>query len=104
MKQTIPPSTSYCGHCHRQLPVEAFYTDHNTNCPDRYCIACRKEISRIRYCESHSENKRYKYPVITNLTDGNLRIALILHAKQVVNESVARKRKLLHEVEYLHSL
>lgn len=104
MKKNNQKDISYCGHCHRELPVEAFYTDHSTQKPDRYCIACRKEISRTRYRELHSENKKHKYPVITEINDRQLRITLIKHALKTVNESLTRKQQQQRELDYLHDL
>ena len=104
MEKNIIKTTCYCGHCHRQLPADDFYLNSKTQTPDRYCIACRKEINRTRYRKSHCENGSCHYPVITDTTDAQLRMALIMNALRVVHESIERKRKRLCETEYLDDL
>ena len=89
MKQTLTPFVRTCHSCLRELPIEAFYVNRKTLIPD-YC--CKK-----RYLDSRSVNDIRTYPLITDIKDRTLRMELILHARQVVNESVARKRRRLWE-------
>lgn len=104
MQQNIEKNVRHCGCCHRPLPVEAFYIDKRTQLPDNYCKECRRSFSHNRYRSSQDtkagEEERQqacRYPVITRLADRPFRLLLILHAKQVVRESVERKRKRLKE-------
>ncbi len=99
MKQTFNNQTRICSRCHRELPLAAFYINKNTQHPDHYCKECRKTLSKSRNKNTLIVNDR-SYPVITRIADRSLRITLILHALQVVNESVARKRKQQREQEY----
>jgi len=46
----------------------------------------------LRRCTSF-ENKPVSYPVITEVKDPALRMLLILHARQVVAESISRKQE-----------
>lgn len=80
-----------CKHCLRSLPETEFYRmGQRLDC---YCKTCRRDISRKRRAGKVS-GRAVAYPVITQLTDRRERIALILHAKQVVRESMRRKRLL----------
>lgn len=80
----------------RELPHEAFYTNKRTGTLDNYCKECRKANTRkrrdLRRCTSF-ENKPVSYPVITEVKDPALRMLLILHARQVVAESISRKQE-----------
>ena len=49
MKQKLIPETSFCGCCRKELPLEAFYIEKNTQRPDRYCKECRRAASNVRY-------------------------------------------------------
>lgn len=97
MKQKLIPETSFCGCCRKELPLEAFYIEKNTQRPDRYCKECRRAASNMRYYHVQAAEHTHRYPVITETADRALRMALIMHAWQVVKESVARKRKRLRE-------
>lgn len=98
--KTIQKNTFYvCGCCKRSLSAAAFYLNKKTGTPDNYCKECRKSYSRKqrvvekRVIISHPE----EYPVITQTGDPVLRKELILHALQVVAESMARKKRKLAE-------
>lgn len=78
-------------------PIEAFYVNRKTLIPDYCCKACRSAACKKRYLDSRSVNDIRTYPLITDIKDRTLRMELILHARQVVNESVARKRRRLWE-------
>jgi hypothetical protein len=79
-----------------QTGAEAFYTNKRTGTLDNYCKECRKANTRkrrdLRRCTSF-ENKPVSYPVITEVKDPALRMLLILHARQVVAESISRKQE-----------
>ena len=102
MKTTLSLSTkqstssSICKSCKRELPLESFYMNKKTQSPDKYCKECRKANTRkrrdLRRCTSF-ENKPVSYPVITEVKDPALRMLLILHARQVVAESISRKQE-----------
>ena len=98
MKKNIENTSRTCGCCHKELPIEAFYINKSTQKPDNYCRECRKSATSHRYHNRKSSIK-YGYPVITQVTDPDLRMTLILHAWQCVNESIARKQRKLHEEE-----
>lgn len=104
MEQNITETTCYCGRCHRELPVGAFYMRRDTEHPDCYCIACRKEMNRTRYRESHIENAKRDYPVITDIADDTQRLSLIRHALRVIRENAARKRMKLRATDYMFDL
>lgn len=94
MEQTTKKNTRYCGCCHRELPLDAFYVlNKQTSSLDNYCKACRKELSNARYRRLTSESEPPGYPVITETADRELRMRLIENALQVVRASVLRKRK-----------
>ena len=102
MNQNFTMKTHVCGCCKRELPTEAFYMNKRTHKADGYCKECRKVNSRIRREQdknSHIVNNLRKYPIITEIRDRQSRMTLILHAQQVVNESIARKRRRIHESE-----
>ena len=96
MEPLMNQSLHICGCCKRQLPHEAFYTNKRTGALDNYCKECRKANTRkrrdLRRCTSF-ENKPVSYPVITEVKDPALRMLLILHARQVVAESISRKQE-----------
>lgn len=103
MNQFTSENTRTCGKCHQNLPLDAFYIIKKTHKPDCYCKECRATHTRMmrkkrRYPENVNATK--SYPVITKIEDREQRIRLICHAWQVVNESIARKRKRLREREY----
>ena len=87
MNQLLSNPTRICGKCHQELPCEAFYVSQKSQYRDCYCKKCRAESSRLRR----------KQLVITLVKNREVRIALIRHAKQVVSESIARKRRRLKE-------
>ena len=97
MEQTLNPNIRTCHSCLRELPIEAFYVNRKTLIPDYCCKACRSAACKKRYLDSRSVNDIRTYPLITDIKDRTLRMELILHARQVVNESVARKRRRLWE-------
>lgn len=99
MEKTIENNYRTCGCCHKELPIEAFYLNKRTQHADSYCKECRKSATNNRYRNRKYANSQYGYPVITQVTDPALRLSLILHAWQTVNESIARKRKKLREKE-----
>ena len=95
-------TTHYCGCCKRELPLDAFYFNTKKQRPDRYCKECRKASSRKQHrSDKYKQNVDIskEYPVITQIQDPEMRKQLILHALQVVEESIARKRKKEREQE-----
>ena len=83
MEPLMNQSLHICGCCKRELPHEAFYTNKRTGTLDNYCKECRKANTR----------KPVSYPVITEVKAPALRMLLILHARQVVAESISRKQE-----------
>lgn len=85
-----------CGSCKQELPQEAFYLNKKTQKQGNYCKECRKAASREHYtsdkCGKIEKNTR-QYPVITRIEDREVRRALILHALQMVAESIQRKKR-----------
>lgn len=103
MYQLIVTSTYVCGHCKRELPKEAFYFNQRKQCPDNYCKECRKRSSgkqRNNDQDFNFVNRKRMYPVITQISDSKLRMALIMQALQKIRESVEKKRKKQHEQEF----
>ena len=100
MNQLLSNPTRICGKCHQELPCEAFYVSQKSQYRDCYCKKCRAESSRLRRKQqphqSISDHPK-AYLVITLVKNREVRIALIRHAKQVVSESIARKRRRLKE-------
>ncbi len=100
MNQLLSNPTRICGKCHQELPCEAFYVSQKSQYRDCYCKKCRAESSRLRRKQQpHSSipDNPKAYLVITLVKNREVRIALIRHGKQVVNESIARKRRRLKE-------
>ncbi len=80
-----------CKRCLRWLPSGGFYrSGHRLDC---YCKTCRRDISHEQRAGRGSDGA-VTYPVITQVADRGERLALILHAKQVVRESMRQKRLL----------
>lgn len=98
MKQTLNLSVRTCHSCLRELPAEAFYVNRKTQAPDYCCKECRSAANKKHYFNSQSMNNPHIYPVITDIQDHVVRMKLILHARQVVKDSVARKRRRLWEM------
>ncbi|WP_455666295.1 hypothetical protein [Phocaeicola sp.] len=103
MKQEVTTSIKICGHCKRELPMEAFYFNRQRQCHDNYCKECRKLTSRKQRknenCFRYVNNEPH-YPVITKIGDAKLRMFLILQALQRVRESAAEKRRKQYEQEF----
>lgn len=98
MEQILAPTLHNCRNCMKKLPAEAFYLDKRTRQPESCCKECRRAAGRKRYIDSHFVNTTPpSIPIITDTQDRNLRLTLILHALQVVKESVIRKRRKLCE-------
>lgn len=98
-------ATSICANCKRELPLDSFYVNKTTFCPDKYCKECRKSISRRQYCNGKRSlsalSERPSYPVITQIEDRETRMQLILHALQVVRSLLERKKRRMLEEESL---
>ena len=100
MNQVLSEDTRVCGKCHRKLPFEAFYFNKKTQTPDCYCKKCHGECNRmVRKKNIHPQGTNHPrcYLVLTRIEDREQRLKLILHALQVVNESIARKRRRIRE-------
>lgn len=98
--KTLQETTLYvCGCCKRSLSSSAFYLNKKTGMPDNYCKECRKSYSRKQRTVEKRViiSRREEYPVITQTDDPVLRKELILHALQMVAESMARKKRKLAE-------
>lgn len=96
-----------CKNCQRELPLESFYFNKTTLCPDKFCKECRKSISRKQYSSGKitkaSLPEEHDYPVITEIGDRETRMQLIQHALEEVRLSMERKKKRVHEEEALLS-
>ena len=100
MNQLLSKQTRSWGKCHKALHCEAYYVSQKSQYRDCYCKKSRAESSRLRRKQQpHSSipDNPKAYLVITLVKNREVRIALIRHAKQVVNESIARKRRRLKE-------
>ena len=99
MNNLVSDQTQACGCDKRTVPISNFSVTRKTKV-DSYCKECRK----ARNSESYRTGKRGKlkrksYLVITEVSDRAVRIALIKNAIRLVNESVARKRRRLWEMD-----
>lgn len=96
-------STCLCRKCKRELPRDLFYVNKSTQSPDKYCKECRKLMSRRQYTNDKRTRPMFAdktpSPVITQISDRELRIKLILHALEVVRQSMARKKLRMQELE-----
>ncbi|MCI1681351.1 MAG: hypothetical protein LKI39_02215 [Bacteroides sp.] len=92
--------TRICGCCHKELSIDSFYVNKHTNLPDNYCKECRRSFSNLRYRYRQVTKKKPQYPVITEISDKDLRIKFLLNALDVVHRSIERKKKRLREEEY----
>ena len=100
MEQILTTTLHTCRYCLKELPAEAFYMDKRTQRPESCCKACRSAAYRKRYVDSHFVNVTSHTPLlITDIQDRTQRMTLILHALQVVKESVIRKRRKLIEAD-----
>lgn len=93
----------FCGCCKQKLPLAAFYINSKTQSPSNYCKECRKAVSRVKYDSDKGSQigpKARHYPVITQIEDPETRKVLLLHALQVVAESITRKRERDKKNEY----
>lgn len=99
------PSTGVCKNCERKLPIEFFYVNKHTQCPDKFCKECRKAFSRRQYNSGKRTRpispERTPYPVITEISDRELRMQLIFNALHVVQESMERKKRKVQAIEEL---
>ena len=104
MNQTSLSTARICGKCKQNLPLEAFYINKKTQCPDRYCKECRKQNNRSvqkGYARLRFVNEPKYHLVITRINDREVRLKLILHALHLVNESIARKQRKVREADFL---
>ena len=97
MEKKIDFSIRTCPSCLRELHVEDFYINRKTQAPDYICKDCRSAANKKRYLNSLPVNEARTYPVITDTQDRALRMELLLRARRLVNESIARKRRILRE-------
>lgn len=90
-------STRFCRKCKRELSRDFFYVSKSTQRPGKYCKECRKLMSRRQYTNDKRACPMFadKTPslVITQISDRELRIKLILHALEVVRQSMERNKK-----------
>lgn len=98
--KTTEKSTRICGFCHQELPIDSFYRNKQTNLPDSYCKECRKSISNVHYRDHLAAEKGLYYPVITDITDRDLRLKLIRHALEVVRLSIERRNRRRRDDDY----
>lgn len=99
METNFKNQTHTCSCCRRSLPRTAFYINKQTQRADRYCIECRKTLSRAKHQNSLAINVHHSL-VITDIKDPELRMNLIRHARLLVKISIERKNKKRREEEY----
>ncbi len=97
MKECNAPTLYVCTGCHRRLPAEAFYFNKSQQRLDHYCRECRKGFNALQRRSSQYVNKKPDWPLITDEPDRERRLLLIRHARQVVRESMERKRRQITE-------
>lgn len=100
MKNLSENNFRTCGCCHRKLSKDEFYLIKRTQRYDNYCKECRKSTTANHYRSIKFVNRPRTYPIITRIADPTLRMSLILHALQTINESIARKQQKVREEEY----
>lgn len=93
MKKNTEKTLRTCGCCHQELPIEAFYISKRTHHADNYCKECRKALTSDQYRNNRVMESSRSYPVITQITDPERRMVLILQALQTVSKSIARKQQ-----------
>ena len=97
MEKCTESALYVCTGCRRLLPGEAFYFSRITLKRDHYCRECRKLRNACRTKSFRCVNDRPSWPLIVNEPDRERRLQLIRHARQVVRESVERKRRSVNE-------
>lgn len=99
--ETLSPVIPFrrCGACGRELPLTEFYINKRTGRIGNYCKECRRRFSVERYRRAQFGECPADYPVITATADTTRRMALILHARQVVRSRVMRRLRRLREEE-----
>ena len=90
--------TRRCQCCGREFPLGEFYFKNHLHALDNYCKQCRREANRLRRkagarSMATGQDAEPRYPVITRTEDPETRRVLLLHALQVVRDSVLRRRK-----------
>lgn len=102
MKDSVSGKTRICRKCHQELPIEAFYMVKQQ--PDYYCKECRSNHNRLRRKTRNqpppTNTGACQQLPITQVPDRQLRIELIRHAKQMVAESVGRRRRKIIDQQY----
>ncbi|WP_291530590.1 hypothetical protein [Bacteroides sp. UBA939] len=102
MEQNPIKTTHICSYCKQELPLENFYIRKGKQQPDNYCKECRR-IKTLVHKKSKStsrpKNNAPQRVVITSVLDREERMRLILQARQKVNESIARKKRMVAEAE-----
>ena len=96
LKEMNPDMKHRCSSCFRQLSVSQFYYCNGRL--DCYCKECRRKRNRAakkkkNFANELKQSDEPRYPVITQIADRDHRLALILHAKQVLRERILRARR-----------
>ena len=82
------PSHRVCSGCGRLLPLDQFYVNNRFGTPERRC----KAATRPAGDEGRAD--------IFRVADRNVRLELIRRARQVVRDSMARRLRRVHELEW----
>lgn len=102
MGQNLKMTTHLCSCCKLELPMENFYVNKLNRRPDNYCKKCRRNRVDSRWrskVDSQMKNDSTDRIVITQVENKQERMRLILHALEVVNESIERKKQRIAEIE-----
>ncbi|MBQ8673383.1 MAG: hypothetical protein IJ511_04930 [Bacteroides sp.] len=100
MNQAVGIGLYVCSHCGEKLALQEFNVSRKDNLREHYCKKCSREYAR-RYRSSKKLERvspeqlspRTGYPVITEIKDPDVRMALLLQAKARVRQMCLDKRR-----------
>ena len=95
------PSHRVCSGCGRLLPFDQFYVNNRFGTPERRCKDCRRRAMRLRrkLAANRPAGDEGRADIF-RVADRNVRLELIRRARQVVRDSMARRLRRVHELEW----
>lgn len=100
---TPQPVLYRCSHCKQWLPAHAFshlHTDPSRPLRCRECDSAMVREARLKRIAGTSTLRAKRVVLIPQVADREERLRLILHAKEVVRQRIARARQLALEEEF----
>ena len=92
-----------CNCCGRSLPLSQFYLRRRGGKPEPRCKDCQRRAVRMRRKLSPARREDDgRRTDLFGVADRARRLELILRAKQLVRDSVARHARRMSEWEFLH--